>query len=141
MVRLMVIDEGETIDFVAPPHVIKMAVACCTRRPESARGLIGELGQYDPAFSARVTAALAGDTAEADTLGMVVTAPGEDRGEGHDPAGADVVMINLPARRIVQIGNRSGTIERTDRGRMRRNGRPVQVFYTYTLPDEWRIVP
>lgn len=142
-IRLSFIDQAETISFVAPAHILKMAVAGCARGALTARGLVAAIGQYDPAFSARIASALSEEAAgrgDAD-LRLAVLAPGDVPGPSLEPEEGGIVIFNLPARRIVQIGSRPDAVERSGRGRMRRNGRPVQVYYAYELPEEWSIVP
>ncbi len=139
LVRLTIIDATATVSFVAPPHVMKMTTAACAHNPADVPTLLDQLGAYDPGFAARLQAAIKG--AKDEDLGLVMLSPGEDREPSLQASDGGVVIFNLLAKRIVQISNRVGAIEREDRGRMRRNGRPVQVFYTYTLPAEWSIVP
>jgi hypothetical protein len=57
------------------------------------------------------------------------------------PHGAGIVVFNLPGRRIVQVHNTYADVERKDRGRLRRDGRPVQQLYTYELPEAWQLLP
>ena len=72
---------------------------------------------------------------------MIAVLDEQTRRASLEPARLGLVVFNLPARRIVQIQNSYANLERSDRGRVRRNGQPVQTCYSYTLPDEWSIVP
>ncbi|HEX5497673.1 MAG TPA: hypothetical protein VFX03_00540, partial [Thermomicrobiales bacterium] len=58
-----------------------------------------------------------------------------------EPARYGLVVFNLPARRIVQVQNSYHDLLCADRGRLRRDGRPVRAYYRYALPDDWSIVP
>lgn len=138
-VRITVVDEERTVSFVAPAHALKMAAAACARDPKSIAEFVAGLGNFDPDLAASLSSGLSGSGG----IGMQVVTVRDDqtRGESLEPAGAGVVVFNLPARRIVQLRNDVAEIQRADRGRMRRNGRPVQLFYHYDLPPEWAIVP
>jgi hypothetical protein len=57
------------------------------------------------------------------------------------PGDLGLVLFNIPSKRIVQIENHYANLERSDRGRIRRNGQPTRALYRYALPDEWQIVP
>ena len=57
------------------------------------------------------------------------------------PLPLGIVVFNLPDKRIIQIENRYGTLLRKDRGRMRRDGRPVRQVYRYELPEDWSLLP
>ena len=52
-----------------------------------------------------------------------------------------LVLFNLPQKRIVQVHNTYAEVQREDRGRIRKAGRPTGVYYHYQLPAEWAIVP
>jgi hypothetical protein len=142
-IRLTLIDQQETISFIAPGHALKMAVACCARNPDTARSMIGLLGEFDPALAEALRNAIdeRQTNTESTAVDPFVVQDAADRQRSLEPADAGVVLFNLPERRIVQLENRFGELQREDRGRMRRNGRPVQVFYNYELPEEWSIVP
>jgi hypothetical protein len=65
----------------------------------------------------------------------------QSRGLSLKPAATGVILFNLKARRIIQIQNSYAEVQRVDRGRIRQNGRPTRMYYYYSLPEEWRIVP
>jgi hypothetical protein len=50
-------------------------------------------------------------------------------------------VVNLRARRIVQVDNRSIELEKAGRGRVRRNGKPTRMLFRYSLSPEWDLVP
>jgi hypothetical protein len=58
-----------------------------------------------------------------------------------EPVRYGLVVFNLIARRIVQVQNSYANLERSDRGRIRVEGKPVRRLYQYSLPEEWSIVP
>ena len=138
-VRITVIDDERTVSFVAPGHALKMTVAACARDPRSIGEFVASLGNFDPDLASSLAADL---EAEPGAGSPVLTVEDEEtRRQSLEPADSGVVVVNLPARRIVQVRNDVGEIHRSDRGRMRRNGRPLQLFYHYDLPPEWAIVP
>ncbi len=157
--RFTVVDDDGTMSFVAPGHVLKMLTAACSRQPTNHRALLGLAEEYDPRLASGVMKALSRFDAKlgqdpADTAPQTHVAEGEAEGDSPfrvvdeqtrrrslEPARAGLVVFNLSAKRIVQIQNSYGDLRRKDRGRLRRDGRPVRALYSYELPAEWRIVP
>ena len=158
MMRFTVIDKEGTTSFVAPGHVLKMLTAACSRQPMDHRALLGLAEEYDPRLAGDILRQLARiDAASAGTAPTPLAArsPGTGASEeppfrviddatqrrSLEPARAGLVVFNLPAKRIVQIQNSYGDLLRKDRGRLRRDGRPVRAYYSYELPPDWSIVP
>lgn len=137
--RITVVDDERTISFVAPGHLLKMTAAACARDPRSIPEFVAGLGNFDPDYAASLAAEL--DAGPDQRTSVLVVEDEETRSLSLEPEDAGVVVVNLPARRIVQVRNEFGEIQRADRGRMRRNGRPLQIFYHYELSEEWVIVP
>ena len=158
VMRLTVIDGEGTTSFVAPGHALKMLTAACRRRPADHRALLEMAEEYDPRLAGGILRQLARfDAGLAEAVPATMDARAQD-GEAEDeppfrviddatqrrslePARAGLVVFNLPAKRIVQIQNSYGDLQRKDRGRLRRDGRPVRAYYSYELPPDWRIVP
>ena len=46
-----------------------------------------------------------------------------------------------PQNLLDQVQNTYANLQRSDRGRVRRDGKATQTFYSYTLPSDWSIVP
>lgn len=158
--RFTVVDDGGTMSFVAPGHVLKMLTAACSHRPANHRALLGLAEEYDPRLAGGIMKALSRFDAES---GQPAADPaalhpslGEDgpedaspfrvvdeatRRRSLEPARAGLVVFNLTAKRIVQIQNSYADLRRKDRGRLRRDGRPVRALYSYELPADWSIVP
>lgn len=63
------------------------------------------------------------------------------RQESLEPIKIGLVIFNLPAKRIVQVQNTHGVIQRSDRGRYFENGQPREQTYFYRLPADWSLVP
>lgn len=157
MMRLTIIDEQQTVSFVAPPHALKAIAACCANGAGASAEILTALAHYDAGLSRRLRDQLAifhehntiHDTGWIDQrlAGLtgyepaIVVLNDETRRASLEPARLGLVVFNLPARRIVQVQNSYANLERSDRGRVRRNGKAVSTYYSYSLPDDWSIVP
>lgn len=158
MMRFTVVDHMGTMSFVGPCHALKALAAACSRGPEDHRHLIGLLGDYDKLLQKELTAGLHvfdEHNTRTDTRAIhnvldvckPVTSPPfrvvdeRTRNMSLEPVRYGLVVFNLNARRIVQIQNSYANLERSDRGRIRVNGKPVRRLYQYSLPDDWTIVP
>ncbi len=142
--RYTIVDADGTASFVGPGYLLKMLAAAASRGPSTAERLLAFLGEFDPEFAGRISRALAGGGEQdwPDEAERPFRAANEaDSRRALEPARSGVVVFNLDAKRIVQVQNTYAELRRADRGRMRRNGRPVQVYYHYELPEDWAIVP
>lgn len=156
--RFSIVDDRETISFLAPPHLLKAITAACAEGIPDARAMVTRLAGYDPDVSEQVLAGLAvfdehviaGDplTLQAwidrnpDYASRPFRVLDEQTRQQSLLAGdLGVVMFNLPARRIIQIVNSYANLQRRDLGRIRSDGRPTRQLYRYQLPDEWEILP
>jgi hypothetical protein len=143
--RYTIIDDAGATSFVAPPHALKMLAAACSRGAADHLELLRVAEEFDPVLFGEVMAELAAESVRADgaengkELFRVVDEATKRR--SLEPARYGVVVFNLPARRIVQIQNSYSNLNRSDRGRLRRDGRPIRAYYRYVLPDDWSIVP
>jgi hypothetical protein len=158
--RYTVVDAGGSVSFVGPCHALKMLVAACAQMPTTLAEVLAHLRRLDRQFAdevgdalavfdehhvggaadprASITPVAAGGIAERPVFRVLDAA---SREASLRPVGAGLVLFNLIERRIVQVHNTYAAVERQARGRLRRNGRPVQTFYSYDLPEEWRVVP
>jgi hypothetical protein len=135
-----------------------MLVAVGARNASTFNEMVQLVTHYDEQFTTQVKCGLAvfdehnlhGDTqaieryfAEAPSLDWppfrVYNAATRDAST--HPAGAGLIIFNLPAKRIIQVQNSYAEILRRDRGRHRIDGRPVQRLYHYELPRDWSLVP
>lgn len=157
-IRFTIIDDNETISFVGPCHAIKMMAAACSAEPASIRGLLDRCKIYDPDLIESVLIGLAifdeHNTPEYPESfhSAIETHPSSDlppfrvideatKRASQIQAGSGLIIFNLRARRIIQVQNSYADVQRVDRGRVRRDGKPTTFLYHYKLPDEWRIVP
>ncbi len=157
-VRFTVTSEEGAISFVAPAYAIKMFVAACARDPESIAQFLEFSRRYDQALVNEIKRGLDAfnehnlpdNTAHIEAL--IESTPNEDlppfriynektRLASSQSGVVGMIIFNLNARRIVQVQNSYAEIQRSDRGRLRDSGEPLQRLYHYTLPDEWAIVP
>lgn len=157
-IRFTIIDENETISFVGPCHAIKMLAAACSRQPLSIRDLLDRCKVYDPDLIEDVLIGIAVfdehntrehpgafhevlETCSSEDLPPFRVLDEATRRASQTHAGSGLIIINLKARRIIQVQNSYADVQRVDRGRLRRDGKPTTLLYHYKLPDEWRIVP
>lgn len=158
VIRFTVNDPHGSLSFVGPCHAIKMLVASCSSHPRTTAQLLDLTRRYDAAFVDAVRSGLAVFDefntpenpaavhrllAEPSSAGLPPFRVFDEvtRRASLTPAGTGLILINLNARRIIQVQNSYADVQRSDRGRVRLNGRPTRTLYRYRLPDEWRIVP
>jgi hypothetical protein len=158
MMRFTIVDGDGTISFHGPPHGLKALAAGCSAGAGDHRALLESLGTYDARLATFVLDGLAvfdehvtdgcSDSvhgwferfsdAKARPLRVVDDAT---RRLSLEPGRLGVVVFNLAARRIVQIQNSYAELQRTDRGRVRVDGKPTRQYYRYSLPNGWQILP
>lgn len=157
MMRFTIVDDSGSTSFTAPPHLLKAIAACCARGVATTRELVAMLADYDGCSAAEIRDGLLifrehntqSDTrwirerldAESDASGPFDVLDERTRRASLEPARLGLVVFNLVARRIVQVQNTYANLQRSDRGRIRRDGKPVPTFYRYELPADWSIVP
>ncbi|HEU5431170.1 MAG TPA: hypothetical protein VFU81_05875 [Thermomicrobiales bacterium] len=152
--RFTIIDGSGATSFVAPPHALKMLTAACSKGAADHVELLRRAEEFDPALFGDLIGVLTGNAAADDASDRDSEAPTAADGiapfrvvdeatrrRSLEPARYGLVVFNLPARRIVQVQNSYHDLLRSDRGRLRRDGRPVRAYYRYALPDDWSIVP
>ena len=156
--RFTIVDSEGTISFCGPGHGLKMLAAVCSSGVTTHRELLTELDSLDAALATGVRNGLAsfdehclsddpvtvnvwveriGSLAEA-TFRVL-----EDvtRRASLQPDRLGLVIFNLAGKRIVQVQNSYGALQRSDRGRIRSESRPTRTYYRYELPSEWTLVP
>jgi hypothetical protein len=156
--RFTVIGPDTTVSFLGPGYVLKMLTAVVSGGSSSVERVLVELEQFDNATAAAVRRDLAifDEHCLAERPENVAEWFGQDgersgsafrvleqttRRASTQAGRLGLVIFNLAERRIVQIQNSYGALLRQDRGRVRRDGKPLSRFYRYELPDEWSIVP
>ncbi|MDQ2809946.1 MAG: hypothetical protein M3Z04_23960 [Chloroflexota bacterium] len=158
--RYTIIDASGSVSFIGPCQGLKPLVAACATGAQTAEAVLTVAGEYDNDLRERVLAGLhvfdehnvpgdysaihsalagPGDGERPGPILRVVDAP--TRHASLTPHGAGLILFNLPQQRIVQVQNTYGPIERSDRGRVRRNGRATGHTFRYRLPPGWAILP
>jgi hypothetical protein len=157
-VRITFIDLNGTVSFGAEGHVLKMLAHACSRNPVDFGEVLGILDKLDPetAISTRKGIAKFDEFVVADDPDSITEwLQSNDPIDGQPirlvdprfreatltPLELGIVLFNLPDRRVVQIENKYGALQRRDRGRLRREGRPVAQIYRYELSDDWSLLP
>jgi hypothetical protein len=162
VMRFTVIDNQGTVSFIAPCNALKALVAACTNAPADLHSLLAASTHYDNELKDRVLDSLAmfdehNAEGDYDHIHSAIDFAQEQRSEHRIPAfrvvdsrtrdaslqpvKAGLVLFNLRDRRIIQVHNTYANVQRRDRGRIHRDGRPTTNLYHYELPHEWRIVP
>ena len=158
LIRFTVTDGDTTTSFAGPGHAIKMLVAACAKGPSNVRELLEHTRRYDEHFATDVLNGLAvfdEHNVRENTLSI------EQKLQRHQPddwppfrvyndatrractqpGRAGLIVINLAAKRIIQVQNSYAEIQRKDRGRIRAEGKPTRRLYHYDLPQDWALVP
>lgn len=157
-IRITLIDEKETISFGSEGHLSKMVLAACAKNPTSISQVMDVLNTLDPDATTQLRIDLGrfdefvvkddlssidqwvDDNQPTDATPFRLLDP-RMREATLTPLELGVVMYNLADRRVIQIENRYSTLLRKDRGRMRREGRPIGQIYRYELPEDWSLLP
>ena len=160
VMRYTVIDPAGSVSFIGPCSWLKALVAGCASTPGTLDELLQAASRYDHEMRDEVLNGLrvfdehnvpgaydAIHRALAPEAGPGHETPAFRVGDAHTrqasltPIKAGLVLFNLPQKRIVQVHNTYADVRREDRGRIRKAGRPIGVYYHYELPAEWTIVP
>jgi len=135
-----------------------MLVAACAKGPRTVRELLEHARGYDEHFATDVINGLAvfdEHNLRENTASIDQTLSGQKpddwppfrvyndatRRACTQPGRAGLIVINLAAKRIIQVQNSYAEIQRRDRGRIRAAGKPTRLLYHYDLPQEWALLP
>jgi hypothetical protein len=158
VMRFTVLDEQGTVSFVTHSSALTALVAACADNPASLRELLEASQRYDRTLRDFVLNGLAvfdehniPDDHQS-ILEQLERLPAPEtpvfrvldertRDASLESVKAGVVLFNLPKKRIVQIQNMYGVIERMGTVNYH-NGRFLsRREFSYELPDSWSIVP
>ncbi len=157
-IRYNVVDPSGVVSFVAPGHLGKMLAAGASASPVTLVDLMDIVQPLDSRVIEAVRHGLltfdefvvTGDRTELDgwqsRVGEIERQPFRVadavlRELSLRPAALGLTIVNLVDRRIIQLEDRYGRIERADRGRIRVEGRLVGRYYEYALPEAWTLLP
>lgn len=154
--RFNIIDPAGVVSFLGPRHGSKMIAAACGANHTSLDGVLTYIHSLDEVWAREIERGLEDFDATRRPGG---TNDYRDPDSWHNwqrpfrvvdrvsrqasmkPGPLGLLVINLKEHRIVEVDNRSISLRRTDRGRVRRNGKPTKMLFRYRLPSEWAIVP
>ncbi len=151
--RFNVIDEQGTVSFLGPRHGSKMVAAACGANHRSLDSMLTYLEALDEVWAADIARGLREFDARRDQRAHVDAAidvdwhepfrvvDAETRAQSMRISSLGLFVVNLKARRIVQVDNRSTDLTKVGKGRVRRNGRPTRMLFRYDLSPEWDLVP
>lgn len=156
--RFTIVGNERELSFSGPGHLLKMITAVVANGCVCLSDLLDGLEVLDDQFVAGLRRelsifdehCLAGDEAStvawfascrsAETQAFRIIDP-LTRRKSTDADRLGLTIFNLGERRIVQVQNSYGNLQRRDRGRIRRAGKPIGRYYAYELPASWTIVP
>lgn len=159
--RYTIVDATGTTSFVAPCSVLKALVAGCATDPTTVDDLLAAATPYDDNLATYVGNGLArfderNSVVNTNNIAAGIKLLHEEkrvhdlppfrglddltRDASLDPVQAGLVIFNLGEKRIVQVQNSYWPVQRADRSRIRRDGKPLPQLYYYTLPEEWKVL-
>lgn len=158
LIRFTVTDGDTMTSFSGPGHAIKMLVAACAKGPSTVRELLEHTRPYDEHFATDILNGLSvfdEHNIHDNTVAIEQQLEREEpdqwppfrvyndatRRACTQPGRAGLIVINLAAKRIIQVQNSYAEIQRQDRGRIRSGGIPTRTLYHYKLPREWALLP
>lgn len=156
--RFTIIDDSGGISFVAHADALPALLGACSREPDTLEKLLDHTVPFYQALREYVLNGLA-VFAELNTPGhyevihqaLRLALPhdlpvfrivdDETREASLQSVKAGCVILNLPAKRIVQIQNTYQRIDRKGCGHVFDGSRTTDSIFYYRLPKEWQLVP
>jgi hypothetical protein len=156
--RVNVLDSRGTLSFLAPPHGLKVLAASIARGARDSGELLSFSQTYDADWAAQTRMEIMRfDEHNVDMVAepyksAILEADGSDhpafrvmdpetRKRSLVPGVLGLVVFNLKERRIIQVQNNYADLRRSDRGRIRVDGEPIDMLFHYELPGEWALLP
>lgn len=156
--RFNIIDPTGVVSFLGPRHGSKMIAAACGANHTSFDGILTYIRALDDAWVRDIEFGLKAYDAGRPSPSTGREVPSrtrrsrdwqrpfrvvdpESRQASMKPGPLGLLVINLKEQRIVEVDNRAIGLRRSDRGRVRRNGKPTKMLFRYRLPADWAIVP
>lgn len=156
--RINMIDEQGTISLLAPQHGPKMLTAMAGLEFDSTKDMLLAASALDSSWIWQVQSQLSMfdefniDVLHEDWREMIerkdsavhpafrVIDP-TTRARSLQPGSLGLIVFNLGEHRIIQVENNGSELEREGVGRYREDGRPRGQMYSYSLPQNWSLVP
>jgi hypothetical protein len=156
--RYTIVDSRGTVSFIAHCDVTFALVAACARNPHTLDELLdladpvyGGLREYVQNGLAVFDEMNVEGNSTAIRATLEIATPTEQpvfrvvdpvtREASLRPVKAGVIVLNLRAKRIVQIQNSYQVIKRSGRVRLFDGDRVMARTLNYRLPDDWSLVP
>ena len=154
--RFNIIDADGIVSFLGPRHGSKMIAAACSANHRTLRGVLTYVRALDEAWVQDIESGLNAFDQDAVSISAPQqSSPALERVWQHPfrvvdamsrqasmiPGALGLLVINLKEQRIIQVENRSVDLQRKDRGRVRRHGKPTRMLFRYHLSPEWALVP
>lgn len=153
--RFNVIDDSGTVSFLGPRHGSKMIAAACGANHRTFEAVLTYIKALDDVWAREVEQGLrefdkraprqpqepSDDAPESSWRVPFRVIDQESRKQSMRISSLGLFVVNLKERRIVQVDNRSQELEKSGRGRVRRNGKPTKMLFRYRLSKEWDLVP
>lgn len=156
--RINVIDEHGTLSMLAPQHGPKMLTAMAGLEFDNAKDMLLAVSALDSSWIWQVQSQLAMfdefniDELHEDWIEMIERKDSAvhpafrvidpiTRSRSLKPGSLGLIVFNLREHRIIQVQNSGADLEREGAGRYREDGRPQGQMYSYTLPQNWSLVP
>ncbi|MBI4496301.1 MAG: hypothetical protein HY689_00145 [Chloroflexi bacterium] len=158
IMRCTIVDPQGTVSFIAPCDAAMALMVVCAHNPRTLEELLTHADTYYPSLKEYVWNGLAvfDERNVPGGLEVIRRILREEQPTDHpvfrvvddvtreaslQPVKAGGVVINLRAKRIVQIQNSYQEITRSGRVRVFDGSRPGGRTVRYRLPDEWSLVP
>ena len=156
--RINLIDEYGTISLLSPAHGPKMLTAMAGLQFDSKKDMLLAVSALDSSWIWNVQSQLAMfDEFNVDELHDDWREMIERKDSAVHPAfrvidpvtrarslqsgSLGLIVFNLREHRIIQVQNSGIDLEREGAGRYREDGRPQGQMYSYSLPENWSLVP
>jgi hypothetical protein len=158
LLRLTLIDAAGGISFVTHGEALPALLRACATGPQTVDELLDRADPYYHGLRERVSNGVAMfderntpghydaihnalDMAAPDETPLFRVVDEVTREASLRPVKAGAIVINLIARRIIQLQNAYQEIRRSGRGQIFDGERMTGTVFTYRLPKDWALVP
>lgn len=154
--RFNIIDGNGVTSFLGPRHGSKMIAAACSANHRTLDAVLTYISALDDVWARQIREGIRAFDVRAIRDGQDVAIEIRSQSDWIDPfrvvdaetrrrsmniSSLGLFVVNLKDKRIVQVDNRSTDLEKSGKGRVRRNGKPTRMLFRYHLSPEWDLVP